>query len=61
MIPSDKKLHSGLLERLDVDDPHTWAENIDATLQWWAKQDEHIRQEALGDENRISITVIVRS
>ena len=27
----------------------------DATLQWWAKQDEHIRQEALGDENRISI------
>ena len=25
------------------------------TLQWWAKQDEHIRQEALGDEGRIAI------
>ncbi len=53
---SSQEPHSGLLERLDVDDQvHMDRKISDATLQWWAKQDEHIRQEALGDENRISI------
>ena len=48
--------HSGFFERLDVDDQvHMGRVISDSTLQWWAKQDEHIRQEALGDEGRISI------
>ena len=53
---SGQEPHSGFLERLDVDDQvHMGRKISDATLQWWAKQDEHIRQEALGDENRTSI------
>ena len=48
--------HSGFLERLDVDQQDHMGRKIDElTLQWWAKQDEHIRQEALGDEGRIAL------
>ena len=30
------------------------------TLEWWAKQDEKIRNEAPGDEDRVQLTEFVR-
>ena len=53
---SGQEPHSGLLERLDVDDQvHMGRKISDATLQWWAKQDQEIQDRAFSDEGRIPV------
>ena len=38
-----------------------WIHAVDqGTLEWWAKQDEKIRNEAPGDEDRVQLTEFVR-
>lgn len=47
----------GLYIRLDVDEQTSLGRSIDnGTLEWWGKQDKAIRDEALGDEGRTSLT-----
>ena len=58
---TDLEPHSGLYLRLNVDEQSELDRHVDqGTLEWWAKQDEKIRNEALGDEDRVQLTEFVR-
>ena len=58
---TDVEPHSGLYLRLNVDEQSELDRHVDqGTLEWWAKQDEKIRNEALGDEDRVQLTEFVR-
>ena len=53
---SDADPHTGLYSRLNVDEQLALGRAVDNdTLDWWSKQEAHIRDEALGDEDRISV------
>ena len=58
---TDLEPHSGLYLRLNVDELSELDRHVDqGTLEWWAKQDEKIRNEALGDEDRVQLSEFVR-
>ena len=46
--------HSPVHYRLNIDDQADRSIS-DATIEWWAKQDDHIRDEAFSEDNRISV------
>lgn len=53
--------HTPLYMRVDVDEQSELGRSIDDdTLAWWGRQAEHIREEALGEDNRVSIQEFTR-
>ena len=53
---TNEEPHSGLYLRLNVDEQSELDRHVDDnTLEWWSKQDAKIRDEALGDEDRITL------
>jgi hypothetical protein len=55
------KISDGLYLRVDVDEQITQGRDVDdETVEWWGKQSDHIREEALGDDNRVSVTELIR-
>ena len=52
--------HDPLYFRVDVDSQTNIGRHVmQDTLDWWATQPEHIREEALGEHDRISLTETV--
>ena len=50
----------GLYFKLDVDAQLKLGRTIDeSTLEWWAKQDVAVRDEAFGEDNRTSIHIVL--
>ncbi len=55
--PWDKGYTDSLYMKLDLDEQDTLGREIDPnTLDWWAKQDSKIQEEAFSPDNRISLT-----
>ena len=58
---TDSEPHAGLYLRVDVDEQSELSRHVDeGTLEWWGRQDEKIRDEALGDEDRVSLNSMVK-
>ncbi len=58
---SDAEPNAGLYLRVDVDEQSALGRHVDEnTLEWWGRQDEKIRDEALGDEDRVSLNSMVK-
>lgn len=58
---SNEEPHTGLYLRVNVDEQSELGRHIDdGTLEWWGKQDEKIRDEALGDEDRVPLNEMVK-
>ena len=54
---TEQEPHNGLYLRLNVDEQSDFGRHVDnGTLEWWARQDEKIREEALGDGDRVPLT-----
>ena len=54
--------HDGLYLRINVDDQTEIGRTIDQdTLNWWAKQKASIRDEALGDEDRVGLVNLLNA
>ena len=51
----------GLYHRIDVDSQSTMGRDIDPdTVEWWGKQAEDVREEALGDHDRIDLKYFIK-
>ena len=58
---SDTEPHSGLYLRVNVDEQTELGRTVDDnTLEWWGKQDPKIREEALGDNDRVSVNELLK-
>ena len=58
---TDSEPHAGLYLRVDVDEQSELSRHVDeGTLEWWGRQDEKIKDEALGDEDRVSLNSMVK-
>ena len=54
--------HSGFYQRLDVDEQFALGRTADdSTLEWWTQQEPSVREEALGEEGRVSLIEFARS
>jgi len=54
---TNEEPHAHLEFRLDIDEQTALGRDIDeGTLQWWAKQPEHIRDKAFSDEGRTNLS-----
>lgn len=54
---SDNEPYDGQYLKLDIDEQNTLGRKVDDdTLAWWSKQDPKVRDEALTDEGRTSLT-----
>ncbi len=52
----DKEPHNPLYVRVDVDEQTAMGRTVeDSTMDWWAKQDPKVREEALSEEGRHSL------
>lgn len=61
--PFDKlqELDTGLYYRLDVDEQISLGRHIDqGTVDWWGTQSDEVREEALGEHDRISLEEFTR-
>ena len=48
--------------RFDVDDQLEKGRTVlDSTLEWWGQQEESVREEALGDENRTPVLEVLQA
>lgn len=55
------KIYDGLYLRVDVDEQIAQGRLVDPeTVDWWGKQSEPIREEALGDQDRVSVTDLMK-
>ena len=53
---------SGLYMRVDVDEQLAMDRHVlESTVEWWGKQDEAVREEALGESNRESLDTMTRA
>ena len=53
---SDHIAEQGLYLRVNVDEQIALGRHVDdSTIEWWGQQAEDVREEALGDENRVSL------
>ena len=53
---SSKEPHSDFYFKLDIDEQDRLGRTVNQdTLDWWAKQDPHIREEAFGEEDRVGL------
>ena len=51
-----QELDSGLYFRINVDEQITLGRNVDeGTVAWWGTQNEEVREEALGEHDRVSL------
>jgi len=51
----------GLYHRIDVDSQSAMGRDIDPdTVEWWGKQAEDVREEALGDHDRIDLKYFIK-
>jgi len=51
----------GLYHRIDVDSQVAMGRDVmDETVEWWGKQAEDVREEALGDDDRIDLKYFVK-
>ena len=49
----------GLYHRIDVDSQTAMGRDVmDETVEWWGKQAEDVREEALGDDDRIDSEIL---
>jgi len=55
--PYTDQIHEqGLYLRVDVDEQIVLGRHVDdSTVEWWGKQADDVREEALGDDNRVSL------
>jgi len=54
--PFTDTIDKGMYIRLDVDEQISLGRKVDeGTLAWWGSQNEQVREEALGEDGRISI------
>jgi len=52
----DEELDTGLYYRIDVDEQIALGRNVDqGTVDWWGQQSEEVREEALGEHDRVSL------
>ena len=57
----DVDAENGLYVRVDVDEQLKLDRHVlDSTVEWWGKQPEEVREEALGDGGRISLDDMCR-
>lgn len=57
----DKEPDNGLYFRLDVDAQLAMGRSVDeSTLEWWNKQSADVRDEAMGDDNRVELSTFAR-
>jgi hypothetical protein len=55
------KTTTGLYLRVDVDEQIAQGREVnEETVAWWGRQPEHIREEALGDLERVSVTELMK-
>jgi len=51
----------GLYHRIDVDSQVAMGRDVmDETVEWWGQQAEDVREEALGDEDRIDLKYFIK-
>jgi hypothetical protein len=54
--PYSKEQGAGIYHRVDVDEQIALGRHVDdTTVDWWGRQVEDVREEALGPDNRISL------
>jgi hypothetical protein len=52
---------NGLYYRVDVDEQLAMDRHIlDSTVEWWGNQDPEVREEAMGDQDRVSLEEMTR-
>lgn len=57
----DEELDTGLYYRIDVDEQIALGRKVDqGTVEWWGKQTDEIREEALGEHDRVSLEEFTR-
>jgi len=57
----DEEIDKGLYLRLDVDEQISLGRAVDqGTIEWWATQPADVREEALGDNDRVSLDEFTR-
>ena len=57
---SEVDTDTGLYVRVDVDEQLALDRHVQQdTVEWWGKQAEEVREEALGDANRTSVTELL--
>lgn len=56
----DVKTDNGLYHRIDVDEQIVLGRHIQQeTVDWWGRQSEDVREEALGEHNRINLNTVI--
>jgi hypothetical protein len=59
--PFTDNIDKGMYIRLDVDEQIALGRKVDeGTLEWWGRQNEQVREEALGEGNRITVDDFTR-
>lgn len=54
--PYSNVIGDGIYHRIDVDEQISLGRHVDDnTVAWWAQQEEDVREEALGENNRINL------
>ena len=59
---SDVDTDKGLYYRIDVDEQIALDRHVlESTVEWWGKQDPEVREEALGEHDRVGLTEFTNS
>lgn len=58
----EQEFNTGLYYRIDVDEQIAMGRHVDqGTVNWWGTQSEEVREEALGEHDRISLDEFTKS
>ena len=59
---ASKEMTDGLYLRIDVDEQIALGRHVDqGTVDWWGTQSEEVREEALGEHDRVSLETFTRT
>ena len=59
--PMSNEICKQFYEKIDIESQEPLERHIDNnTLEWWGKQDPKIREEALGDNDRVSVNELLK-